>query len=1161
MKFAIAAAPQVAPPQRTVAVSGLLQRQCMCGSRAGSSGECEGCSKKRIVGLQTKMQVGLPGDAFEQEADRVADQVMTMSSARKGQDMEERSATPLVQRRVSNGAGGLSEAPSIVDDVLHSPGQQLDAATRAFFEPRFGYDFSRVRVHADLGATESARAVNASAYTVGQHVVFESSQFDPGSHGGRTLLAHELAHVIQQSKPRGSSATSVLEAEAKVVSARASESHQVSISGVVPQGVLQRQEAEDEGGSVQVIAKENGLIAVVLVRNGKIVQGYTEITPPPGVSAADAVKNDLVKAYVTEVTARPNVDVVLPKNWARRQPVNLAAKVQIKDEEQVAREAENIRKAGERTEKVNQLRELYRAYLRDKTWDDCGDRGFCSAYGMSDDDILAVEEDDMSFKEWMQFRQSEAAKHQVERENEYYRRQIDPTGELGFSGKDAREIIESNGPLDATPWERKHQFSGSLPNAIREDQTGLVTGYVLTEYRQVRLAGGVGEVIQIVVDRDGNEVERTSTTVLTPETEFVQDAARGLPVSSHVINFLEASAGVSLDVRDPGRQLNEGEAIDRAINTIPFADTVRTAEEVFSGVDLSDRGIQAQLEGDALILPEKVRIGKGILLGVEALTTLIGAKVKVNPKIHPKGAKLRPNSAHSKPLPARRPPNKLVQKGKSPVAEKGFTTEKATVGPDAPKPKAVVKQVDKDTTLAVKDTGEKASKVLDVTAEAVPVPKKSAAAQPRPVRPGEFENPSVANDNVIPPSHPAAAAVPESPSLKATGTDNVVVATRPRPRGVESPLSEPITNVKQTSTKPLAMTATTPKTATPKTTSALPKRSAPPAVNAPKPLPARRPRNEFVQKDKSPVGKRDPPSEKSTEAEIRRQRVEEQAASTAKDKERLSREIKDKESLLDQIYKENRELNKRGKKLTGIDREFYEDSIKPDKRAKNPSDVEILEQLRANTKREINNSIDELGKLRVERAKLEVTPLARARAYSYSASSAKQVSARAGGLDEMSGRALKNASIDHVVPVDEIVLMDNWTKVPLADQQIILSRVDNLRSMEKSRNLSKGNRRWVNWKQGRAFYGEKVWNRMVAEEGKLRILIQQDINKAAGVSEASQGTKLRIEAPPEAEAPIAADLASSVSSADEAVSLEHLAEAEDALKTSVAKKKKYLPDR
>lgn len=759
MKSVVAAAPQVAPPHRTVA-SRLLQRQCACGSRAGSSGECEGCSTKRIVGLQTKMQVGLPSDAFEQEADRVADQVMTMSSARKGQDMEERSATPLVQRRVSNGAGGLSEAPSIVDDVLHSPGQQLDAATRAFFEPRFGYDFSRVRVHADLGATESARAVNASAYTVGQHVVFESSQFDPGSHGGRKLLAHELAHVIQQSKPRGSSATSVLEDEAKAVSARASESHQVSISGVVPQGVLLRQEAEDEGGSIQVIAKENGRIAVVLVRNGKIVQGYAEIVPPPGVSAADAVENNQVQAYATEVVARPKVDVVLPKKWARRQPVNPAAKVQIKEEEQVAHEAENMREAGERTEKVNQLRELYRAYLRDKTWDDCQGRGFCSAYGMSDDAILAVEEDDMFF-EWMQLRQSEAAKHQVERENEDYRRRIDPT-DMGFSGKDAREIIESNGPLDATPWERKHQFSGSLPNAIREDQTGLVTGYVLTEYRQVRLAGGVGEVIQIVVDRDGNEVERTSTTVLTPETEFVQDAARGLPVSSHVINFLEAGLGVSLDVRDPGRQLNEGENIDRAINTIPFADTVRTGEEVFSGVDLSDRGIQAQLEGDALILPEKVRIGKGILLGVEAVGALIGAKVKVNPKIHPKGAKLRPNSAPAlakpklhmkeqmdaprpravgaaakdagapKPLPARRPPNKPVQKVKSPVAEKGLTTEKATVGPDAPKPKADIKQVGKATTSAakkaVKDTGKKVAKVLDVTAEAVPVPKKAATA-------------------------------------------------------------------------------------------------------------------------------------------------------------------------------------------------------------------------------------------------------------------------------------------------------------------------------------------------------------------------------------------------------------------------------------------------
>jgi hypothetical protein len=85
-----------------------------------------------------------------------------------------------------------------VYDVLGSSGQPLDAATRAFFEPRFGHDFSRVRVHADSKAAESARAVNALAYTVGSNVVFGAGQYQPGAAGGRHLLGHELTHVVQQ---------------------------------------------------------------------------------------------------------------------------------------------------------------------------------------------------------------------------------------------------------------------------------------------------------------------------------------------------------------------------------------------------------------------------------------------------------------------------------------------------------------------------------------------------------------------------------------------------------------------------------------------------------------------------------------------------------------------------------------------------------------------------------------------------------------------------------------------------------------------------------------------------------------------------------------------------------------------------------------------------
>jgi hypothetical protein len=92
----------------------------------------------------------------------------------------------------------IQSGPPIVHEVLRSPGQPLDAATRTFMESRFGHDFSRVRVHTDARATKSASAVNASAYTVGCNVVFAASQYAPTSRPGRTLLAHELAHVVQQ---------------------------------------------------------------------------------------------------------------------------------------------------------------------------------------------------------------------------------------------------------------------------------------------------------------------------------------------------------------------------------------------------------------------------------------------------------------------------------------------------------------------------------------------------------------------------------------------------------------------------------------------------------------------------------------------------------------------------------------------------------------------------------------------------------------------------------------------------------------------------------------------------------------------------------------------------------------------------------------------------
>lgn len=100
--------------------------------------------------------------------------------------------------RAASGPGRQPEVPPIVGEVLGSSGQILDTGTRAFFESRFSHDFSGVRIHADARAGESARAVNALAYTVGRDIAFAPGRFAPGTIAGRRLLAHELTHVVQQ---------------------------------------------------------------------------------------------------------------------------------------------------------------------------------------------------------------------------------------------------------------------------------------------------------------------------------------------------------------------------------------------------------------------------------------------------------------------------------------------------------------------------------------------------------------------------------------------------------------------------------------------------------------------------------------------------------------------------------------------------------------------------------------------------------------------------------------------------------------------------------------------------------------------------------------------------------------------------------------------------
>ena len=157
--------------------------------------------------LQPKLAISQPNDPAEQEADRVAEQVMRMAdpmlqrhckgcsdaSSPSPSDDEE----PQIQRQ-ANGKGGTGEVASDITNRLGA-GVQLDIASRAYFEPRFVHDFGDVRIHNGPQADTAAASVQARAFTLGRDVVFAAGEHDPGSEGGKRLLAHELTHVVQQS--------------------------------------------------------------------------------------------------------------------------------------------------------------------------------------------------------------------------------------------------------------------------------------------------------------------------------------------------------------------------------------------------------------------------------------------------------------------------------------------------------------------------------------------------------------------------------------------------------------------------------------------------------------------------------------------------------------------------------------------------------------------------------------------------------------------------------------------------------------------------------------------------------------------------------------------------------------------------------------------------
>jgi hypothetical protein len=166
-------------------------------------GACHTCPAR----IQTKLAINNPGDHYEQEADNVADQIMNSSES------------STVSNRLLQGGNmepaafkyNARETPSNFQEVLGASGRLVDSATRVFMESHLRHDFSNVRIHTDPHAAEFAKELDARACTVGNHVIFGHNEYSPETVSGRRLLAHELAHVVQQRAHLNSSSVQLVQ--------------------------------------------------------------------------------------------------------------------------------------------------------------------------------------------------------------------------------------------------------------------------------------------------------------------------------------------------------------------------------------------------------------------------------------------------------------------------------------------------------------------------------------------------------------------------------------------------------------------------------------------------------------------------------------------------------------------------------------------------------------------------------------------------------------------------------------------------------------------------------------------------------------------------------------------------------------------------------------
>jgi len=898
--------------------NGVLLRKCSCGNKSGSGEKCHACGEQEEESLHRKASAASPSH----------------------------------------------EAPSIVHDVLRDQGQPLDADTRADMEQRFGHDFAHVRVHTDGRAAESVRAVGALAYTVGQHVVFGANQLAPTTTAGRHLLAHELAHTVQQ-RATGERRQNRL--------------------------VVRDHDSADERAADRA--------ADIAVRGGPVTHAM------PALATGHAMAGSAVQRKGGLLPPEKVHEIYV--KWI----------------------GEYFKARG-----TNVMTDAMEKEIRERVKQQVGPGNFAN-YERWD-----KEEADKSY--------AEAEAKNKPKETKPFNPEADMVDEYAAMWKATKGLREE---IVRTEYlAQKLNFGGGAKGAVARATAGGYTamwgigGRTLTsvsEHAPMMVLGTAGTVLGSetaekflvkqgqAVKQEGEEMgadARTAVRLVGGDLQAAYQATR--PAYNKYQKAFSTFTDHSVQFNRDGQLDGINGYVARSKDIAGMKTAMKEMRE--AGNEFLMACAKMGIETDARALD---KMGENIIKGLEG--TLETAVTGVLPELAPGLGEIR-------------------------------SALKGTKGMGA-------KQVEKEAADAVAQLAKGADDV-PLKSGAKPPAAKPPAAKPPAAKPpaGKPDAAAAADDAVL-------AKEPGKGGHDIEVTKNGVEICSPQPCPVleveyakelkKAPeLGPELREINQ-------LRKVDPKKAAEKAAALQGKlegirTKAAAGKGAPK----------AGDMDAPAAGDKGPDAGKGREAKSRKELKEEQAAATATAKEQASQKIQDKEELLDQIFKENKELSQRGKTPLS-------DSARKE-----------LDLEKAANAREANKVIDDLEQLRKQKEALEITPLGKARAYSHSGSADRTVRSRAKNLDELSGKPIKEASVDHVVPIDEIVLMDGWTKLGIDEQRAILSRADNLRLMEKAINSSKGARRWVNWPAGRRHYPQK-YQEMVELEGTLRESIRKEIEALAAM--------------------------------------------------------------